>query len=56
MKGINLIIAILLTIGLSLETSTAIAENRIKIFDKWTIMFAAELYIMNLIIFQETDI
>ncbi len=33
MKSINLIIAILLTIGISLETSTAIAEKRVKIFE-----------------------
>lgn len=33
MKGINLIIAILLTIGISLETSTATAEKRVKIFE-----------------------
>jgi hypothetical protein len=33
MKGINLIIAILLTLGISLETSTAIAAKRVKIFE-----------------------
>ena len=33
MKSIKLIIAILLTIGISLATSTAIAEQRVKIFE-----------------------
>ena len=33
MKGINLIIALLLTIGITSENSTAIAENRVKIIE-----------------------
>jgi hypothetical protein len=33
MRGINLIIAILMTIGISLETSHTIEEKRVKIFE-----------------------
>jgi hypothetical protein len=33
MKAVSIIIAILLTIGISLEANTAIAEKRVKIFE-----------------------